>query len=367
MKKYVAFILALVLCLPLCACAAVEDNEPTETISMEELLSDMKNEAKAQLDVGKSVAIYGQIRKVYSDYCVVELIVPNDGYTATFNVAMELELLAKLESQQFIAVQGIVSESNSSGYTITATKMLDWESMDSYIKEKANSNAYSIDKVYDSLNISLVYNYIQTRGDIFMLKDDATLKEYLIGTWVVSGYGETCEFREDGKYLWKYIGTTSSGKQVDKEQESSWSVKDGDLQAFRAYGNTNVYILCDDVFIQMGTVNVRKNSNENGDTIDTTTNALTFRTITLDDEATANNILELWRAGEATDASMKEIMDEYGADQGGGLLYELDNPENYIQEIASWCLDTSRSAGDATVIKTEYGYAVVYIVSLGNS
>lgn len=257
MKRALSLILALVLCLGFCACGENAD-VPVETTSMEALLKDLENEAKSQLNVGKSVDIYGQIRKVYGDYCVVELIVPNDGYTATFNVAMETEQLAKLDATQFIAVQGIVSASHSSSYTITATKMLDWEAMDSYIKEKAKSNAYSIDKVYDSLNISLVDGYIQTRGDIFMLKDDDALKKYLIGTWVVSGYYETCEFREDGKYLWKYIGTTALGTPVNREQESTWSVRYGNLQAFRAYGNTNVYILCDDVFIQMGCVNVRK-------------------------------------------------------------------------------------------------------------
>ena len=255
MKKALSLILALVLCLPLCACSEKEnEKEPTETISMEELLGDMENEAKAQLNVGKGVSIYGQIRKVYSDYCVVELIVPNDGYTATFDVAMKTEQLAELDSKQFIAVQGVVSESHPSSYTITATKMLDWELMDSYIIEKAKSNAFSIDKVYDALHISLVFDYIQTRGDIFMLKDDEALKEYLIGSWVVSGYYETCEFREDGKYVWNFI--SSSGRW--KEQISTWSVNNGDMSAFRSLGNTNVYILCDDVFIQMGSVNVRK-------------------------------------------------------------------------------------------------------------
>jgi hypothetical protein len=255
MKKALSLILALVLCLSLCACGEKEnEKEPTETISMEELLSDMENEAKAQLNIGKGVAIYGQIRKVYSDYCVVELIVPNDGYTATFNVAMKTEQLAELDSKQFIAVQGVVSESHPSGYTITATKMLDWELMDSYIIEKAKSNAYSIDKVYDALHISLVFDYIQTRSDVFMMKDDDALKEYLIGKWVVSGYYETCEFREDGKYLWHFI--SSSGNWRD--QESTWSVSNGDLQAFRSLGNTNVYVLCDNVFIQMGSVNVRE-------------------------------------------------------------------------------------------------------------
>lgn len=251
----VAVIAVIVLCIVLFAGGEKENEKvPTETTSMEALLSDMENEAKAQLNVGKGVAIYGQIRKVYSNYCVVELIVPNDGYTETFNIAMETEQLAKLNSKQFIAVQGVVSRSDSSGYTITATKMLDLELMDSYIKEKTKKYSFSRAQIYKKLHISLIAEYLSSRGDIFMLRDNDALTEYLIGTWTVSNYGETCEFRADGKYVWNFI--SSSGRW--KEQISTWSVNNGDMSAFRAHGNTNVYILCDNVFIQMGDVNIRK-------------------------------------------------------------------------------------------------------------
>lgn len=95
------------------------------------------------------------------------------------------------------------------------------------------------------------------------------------------------------------------------------------------------------------------------------TSVTTFMSITLGDESTANHILELWRAGEATDDSMKALMDEYGADQGGGILYEYE-PDVFLKEVADWVVDPSRKVGDVEILKTEYGYNIVYIVSLGN-
>ncbi len=64
---------------------------------------------------------------------------------------------------------------------------------------------------------------------------------------------------------------------------------------------------------------------------------------------------------------MKALMEEYGADQGGGQLYEIYERfhEHFLPEISSWCLDSSRSAGDVTILITVYGYSLVYIVSTG--
>lgn len=93
---------------------------------------------------------------------------------------------------------------------------------------------------------------------------------------------------------------------------------------------------------------------------------VTFLTITLSNQSAANDVLEMWRKNGTTYENMKSLMDEYGADQGGGQLYELREPDMYLEEIATWCLDTSRKVGDVEIIKTDYGYAIVYIVSLNN-
>lgn len=101
------------------------------------------------------------------------------------------------------------------------------------------------------------------------------------------------------------------------------------------------------------------------ETITQPANLTTFRSITLSDATTATLIVELWRAGEATDDSMKALMDKYGADQGGGILYEYE-PDVFLKEVVDWIVDPSREVGDVEILKTEYGYNIIYLVSLGN-
>lgn len=90
---------------------------------------------------------------------------------------------------------------------------------------------------------------------------------------------------------------------------------------------------------------------------------LAVRTITLGNSFMAEFVLSLWELGEATETTMIEIMDEYGADQGGGQLYIID-PGTFVEEIDSWCFDPSRQLGDYAIIENPYGYSICYISML---
>lgn len=92
--------------------------------------------------------------------------------------------------------------------------------------------------------------------------------------------------------------------------------------------------------------------------------ALAVRTITLD-SFMAEYVLAKWKRGEATEATMIEIMDEYGEEQGGGQLYIID-PGVFIEEVDAWCFDPSRQPGDYAIIENPYGYTICYISMLNN-
>ena len=100
-----------------------------------------------------------------------------------------------------------------------------------------------------------------------------------------------------------------------------------------------------------------------GDRVVAHGSALAVRTISLGDSFTAEYVLSLWELGEATEASMIEIMDEYGADQGGGQLYLID-PGVFVEEIDAWCFDPIRQPGDYAIIENRYGYTICYISML---
>lgn len=278
MKRAISLIMTIFLFLGFCACSGeAQPTEPLETVSLNDLFSDTDNGAKAQLNVGKAVTVYGRISSISSTSCIVMLAYPA---RATVSVEMPIERLAELEKNQFIAVEGVVTSFNSSNvqkYTISATTMLDLEAMDAYIKKTVTDvHAYRVLMEYSgeanaamthsvlqqSINFSLVDDYVRARGDAFKLMDDTELSQYLIGKWVYdTSYGgiktQSCEYKKDGTYLWKYQSQNSyTGKVYDKEQTGKWSVQKGDLTSFRG-SDTYVYVLCDDVFLQMGQLHIR--------------------------------------------------------------------------------------------------------------
>ena len=135
MKKKLSLVLTLVFCFSLCDCggnteekASVDTTEATETaeqvvetISVNDLLSDTSNGAKAQLNVGKETTIYGRISSIGSDSCSVSLIQPKN---TSVSVEMPIEQLAKLKVGQYVAIQGKV-KSFGTRYTIFATETAD--------------------------------------------------------------------------------------------------------------------------------------------------------------------------------------------------------------------------------------------------
>lgn len=84
------------------------------------------------------------------------------------------------------------------------------------------------------------------------------------------------------------------------------------------------------------------------------------RTISLSDKFTAEYVLETWKNGKATEQTMIEIMNKYGAEQGGGKLYVIERGE-FVEEIDEWCFSSKRKVGDYAIIENAYGYTICYI------
>lgn len=128
MKKKLAFLLALVLCLPLCACGskaeagaateAVETTEPTETASVnaEELLASAEevdgytlfqeyqsNKVKmANQYEGKTCLVHGIIDGIENDY----IIVADSGLK--IHVYLPVEDIINLEKDQYVDIVGVL-------------------------------------------------------------------------------------------------------------------------------------------------------------------------------------------------------------------------------------------------------------------
>ena len=80
-------------------------------------------------------------------------------------------------------------------------------------------------------------------------------------------------------------------------------------------------------------------------------------------EKKAQDLLERWRSGDKTEEFFAELAELYTDDPGSketGGLYENVKPGDMVEEFDAWCFDDSRKVGDSGLVKTTYGYNVMF-------
>ena len=80
---------------------------------------------------------------------------------------------------------------------------------------------------------------------------------------------------------------------------------------------------------------------------------------------TAEDLLNEWKQGEATEDSFAALATEKTTDTGSkdnGGLYENVYPGQMVSAFNNWCFDSSRKPGDTGIVETNYGYHVMYFV-----
>lgn len=79
----------------------------------------------------------------------------------------------------------------------------------------------------------------------------------------------------------------------------------------------------------------------------------------------ANQILDGWKAGEATEESFAEMAKLHSEDPGskekGGLYTDVYEGQ-MVAEFEEWTFHESRKYGDTGIVKTSYGYHIMYFV-----
>lgn len=84
-------------------------------------------------------------------------------------------------------------------------------------------------------------------------------------------------------------------------------------------------------------------------------------------KAEAEQLLQQWKDGAATEESFSELANEKSDDQGGqvtnGGIYEDIYPGQMVEPFENWCFDQSREPGDTGLVMTVYGYHVMYFSS----
>lgn len=82
--------------------------------------------------------------------------------------------------------------------------------------------------------------------------------------------------------------------------------------------------------------------------------------------AEAQAILDQWLAGDKTEETFAELANSSSEDGGSntnGGLYEDVVLGEMVEEFEAWCFDESRQYGDYDLVKTPYGYHVMFFVA----
>lgn len=85
----------------------------------------------------------------------------------------------------------------------------------------------------------------------------------------------------------------------------------------------------------------------------------------VDAEKQAQDILDQWLAGDASEDSFAALANEYSTDGGSntkGGLYQYVQIGDMVAEFEAWCFEEGRQTGDYGIVKTSYGYHIMYFV-----
>ncbi len=80
-------------------------------------------------------------------------------------------------------------------------------------------------------------------------------------------------------------------------------------------------------------------------------------------EQRAKDVLEMWKTGEMTEESFAALAREHSEDDGSkanGGLYEDVSEGQMVAEFNDWCFDAGRQPGDFDIVKTDFGYHIMY-------
>ncbi len=81
--------------------------------------------------------------------------------------------------------------------------------------------------------------------------------------------------------------------------------------------------------------------------------------------AEAEALLQQWKDGEATENSFAELAAEHsedGGSSGNGGLYQSVTKDYMVEAFDAWIFDDARAAGDTDIVKTPFGYHIMYFV-----
>ncbi len=158
--------------------------------------------------------------------------------------------------------------------------------------------------------------------------------------------------------------TYTAGNTYDSEFEvSKWAFDEGaKVGQTKLYNKDNayaVYMLCKAPYRDESETRSVRHILVTADTYETDEKA----------KAKAEEILKEFNEGDKSIESFEELVTKYSEDTGSvstGGLYENFTEGTMVEEFEDWCFDSSRKEADTGIVKTDYGYHIMYFVGKGD-
>jgi hypothetical protein len=80
----------------------------------------------------------------------------------------------------------------------------------------------------------------------------------------------------------------------------------------------------------------------------------------------AENIKAMWDNGGKTEELFIDLTGKYtqdtGYDYNGGLYTDIYSESSYVPEFLAWAIDPENKPGDCEIVRTDYGYHIMYMI-----
>ncbi len=227
---------------------------------------------------------------------------------------------------------------------------------DTIVRDMANEDQFAMPEVYASQFETLEEDILTSAVSNNYATVDAFLES-------IAGCGTN--FETYYNYLWTYFLGGTYWAEYIKEVEV-------DMTEIEAYYNDHKSELILDDYFQV--------TKDSGNLVDVRhiliqpkggTKSEDGKTVTYSEEEwnacrdEAQAILDAWLAGERTEDSFSQLAKEKTADGGSksnGGLYTNTWKGKMVQEFEDWCFDETRKTGDYGLVRTDYGYHIMYFV-----
>ncbi len=326
------------------------------TISNLELYSQLYGYPDADTYL-KDIYGKGATMESYREYFELNLLAQSYYNDYSANLEYNNDVLREAEKNNFHAYSAFSYNS----YYVGANKFLEGGTTDesgntTYSDAEKAASVTAAKEAADSLIVEEITNVEELDAAIAALAINAEAE-----TAAKSTAYEDVSYTSLNAHISKWIAD-SSRKAGDKAVLANTSTNDDGTETVNGYYVVMFNGVNDNTF---ALANVRHilvkfeggTQDENGTT-----------TYSADEKAAAKlaaqEILDQWKAGEATEESFAALANEKSDDGDGttGGLYEDVYPGQMVANFEDWCFDAARKAGDTGLIETEYGYHVMFYV-----